>query len=132
MRLVQWSKEMGEIEPLEVTFVQGGGIFGMEGYTVVRLSGNSGIIDSYTLSQNYPNPFNPETTINFKMLKREIVSVCIYNIRGELIETLIDSRMLTPGCYSAVWNAVNRSAGVYLFRVQTEYEMKTGKMILLK
>ena len=86
----------------------------------------------FILNGNYPNPFNPETTINFKMLKREIVSVCIYNIRGELIETLIDSRMLTPGCYSAVWNAVNRSAGVYLFRVQTEYEMKTGKMILLK
>jgi len=101
MRLVQWSKEMGEIEPLEVTFVQGGGIFGMEGYTVVRLSGNSGIIDSYTLSQNYPNPFNPETTINYSILNDGQVTIAIYSITGQLVRTIVNNYQ-SKGTYSIV------------------------------
>ena len=47
------------------------------------------IPDNFYLSQNYPNPFNPETRINFTLPQKQMVSLRVYNILGELITELI-------------------------------------------
>jgi hypothetical protein len=88
------------------------------------------------LHQNYPNPFNPETTIQFDIAKESAVKLQIYNIRGQLVKTLVNTR-LNAGKHSIVWNATNEnnkkvSSGVYLYRVSSDNDNVVNKMILMK
>tara|TARA_B100001250_G_scaffold408148_1_gene430049 strand:- start:25 stop:2391 length:2367 start_codon:yes stop_codon:yes gene_type:complete len=90
----------------------------------------------YELEQNYPNPFNPETTIRYTVPKQEMVNISIYNMRGHLINNLLNS-MQTPGLNSVRWNATDNqgntvSAGVYIYKLQSKSFSQTKKMILIK
>jgi len=42
------------------------------------------------LLSNYPNPFNPSTTIAFGLKEEAEVSLVIYNIKGQLVNTLVE------------------------------------------
>ncbi|MBN1155284.1 PKD domain-containing protein [candidate division KSB1 bacterium] len=95
----------------------------------------------YGLSQNYPNPFNPETSINYQLPEDADIRLDIYNVRGELVTTLVNSRM-SAGYHQAIWNATDRfgnavSGGMYFYSIQIASEnagkqLFTRKMILLK
>jgi hypothetical protein len=89
-----------------------------------------------TLHQNYPNPFNPATTISFDLPRDADVRLCVYNVKGELISTLIDGRV-TKGHGEIVWNAVDDrgrrvTSGVYFYRLTAGDLVRTRKMVLLK
>ena len=43
-----------------------------------------------TLKGNYPNPFNPETTISFSTQKDNVVTLDIYNVKGQRVKTLLN------------------------------------------
>ena len=91
----------------------------------------------YQLENAYPNPFNPSTKIKFSIPKEEKVRLEIYDMRGRLVNSLIDSDMMTAGTYEATWNGKNNlgekvSSGVYLARLTTGSFMKTTKMNLVK
>ncbi len=47
-------------------------------------------IDNYKLFQNYPNPFNPSTKIGYRLKERGYVKLYVYDIKGELVETLVN------------------------------------------
>ena len=87
----------------------------------------------FSIKQNYPNPFNPTTTIRFSVGGENMGSVHldIYNITGQLVETLIDEKM-TPGEYSILWNGSTAPSGIYFTRLTSGGKTKTMKMILLK
>ena len=87
----------------------------------------------YNISSIYPNPFNPTTTIRFSVGGENMGSVHldIYNITGQLVETLIDEKM-TPGEYSILWNGSTAPSGIYFTRLTSGGKTKTMKMILLK
>ena len=63
---------------------------------------------TYTLSPNYPNPFNPKTTIRYGLPRPSHVRLTIFNIRGQIITTLIDKKQM-PGTYEIHWNGKNRT-----------------------
>jgi len=46
---------------------------------------------TFTLSPAYPNPFNPTTTIRFALPKLVKVKLEVYNINGQLVNTLTDA-----------------------------------------
>jgi hypothetical protein len=111
-------------------------------YNYVRLvrdaESTTGLIDddnsspsSYSLNQNYPNPFNPSTTISFTLPADSQVSLKIFNLIGQEIETLV-SNDLSVGNYSYNWDAKNQSAGVYFYNLKTDDYSELKKMILLK
>lgn len=87
--------------------------------------------ETFTLSQNYPNPFNPSTVIEFALPEREFVNLKIYDMLGNEIETLVNEQ-LNPGKFRVDWNATNRAAGVYFYRLQAGEFVETKKLILLK
>jgi hypothetical protein len=87
--------------------------------------------ESVTLSQNYPNPFNPSTNIEFGIPKTASVSLIIYNLLGQKMTTLVDSR-LSAGNYSMNWNASNRPSGIYFYQLVSGDVVVTKKMFLLK
>ena len=47
---------------------------------------------SYKLDQNFPNPFNPETRIYFEIPETQTVTLVIYNMRGQIVRTLINQK----------------------------------------
>jgi len=91
---------------------------------------------SNMLRQNYPNPFNPETTISFDLPKAGNVNLGVYNTKGQLVKTLVDGN-LNNGRQSFVWNGTDAqgqpvSSGLYFYRLSTNGQVETKKMMLMK
>ena len=92
--------------------------------------------EKFSLHQNYPNPFNPATTIGFEVPIPSQVSLKIYNLMGQEIRTLTNE-WLPTGSHRLIWNGKDQrgipvSAGVYIYRLQSQDFQKTRKMVLLK
>jgi hypothetical protein len=85
----------------------------------------------FTLDQNYPNPFNPSTKIRYELPVKSIVQLKVYDILGREVETLVEEEK-PAGTYQVNWNAINRSSGLYFYRLQVGDIIETRKMILMK
>ena len=83
------------------------------------------------LYQNYPNPFNPSTNIQFSIPKTLTVSLTIFNAIGQKVATLIDSQ-LSPGTYTMTWDASRVSSGVYFYQLNSNGNVQTKQMLLIK
>jgi hypothetical protein len=88
------------------------------------------------LMQNYPNPFNPTTVIWFDLRRAAHVKLCVYNVKGELIATLVDDSLdagLKEICWSARDDKGNSVAsGIYFYRLVAGDHAQTRKMVLLR
>ena len=92
--------------------------------------------EEYTLEQNYPNPFNPETTITFSLKDAGRVSLCIYNLKGQLINALLNAEK-QAGIYSIKWNGTNcrgdnMPSGTYFYILKVNGFSKARKLIFIK
>ena len=87
----------------------------------------------FALSQNYPNPFNPTTVISYQLPvdTHGRVSLQIYNLRGQLVETLVNEPQ-DAGFYSMEWNGSNVSSGIYFYRLVADGFVSSHKMVLMK
>ncbi|MCF7858240.1 MAG: T9SS type A sorting domain-containing protein [Candidatus Cloacimonetes bacterium] len=88
------------------------------------------------LTGNYPNPFNPETTISFSLKEAGHVTINIYNLRGQLVKTLVNTE-LDNAYYEYVWDGKDNSgkstsSGVYFYKMKAKNYNSTKKMILMK
>ncbi|MCK4654582.1 MAG: T9SS type A sorting domain-containing protein [Candidatus Cloacimonetes bacterium] len=97
---------------------------------------NHTIATANTLIGNYPNPFNPETTIYFTTEQDENAELVIYNIKGQLVKTLVNIK-LEAGNYSTTWNGKDKNerpvaSGIYFYKLKKGNETYTRKMLLLK
>jgi hypothetical protein len=92
---------------------------------------NVGVPNNFYLSQNYPNPFNPETRIDFTLPGKQIITLKVYSILGELVEELMNEEK-PAGNYSVTFDASNLPSGIYIYRLQTENYSTNRKMTLLK
>ena len=87
-----------------------------------------------TLS-NYPNPFNPETNIVFNLPEDGKVQLDIYNIKGQMIKSLISDQMAV-GEHSIVWNGEDASgkkvsSGIYLYKLYVNDKTEAVKKCLM-
>ncbi len=85
---------------------------------------------------NYPNPFNPETTIQFSIPVKGKVKIDLYNIRGQLIKSLLSANM-EEGMHSISWKGLNQNqepvaSQVILCRMQYQGGNYTKKIVLMK
>ena len=92
--------------------------------------------ETYALHQNYPNPFNPETNIGYDLADESMVSLKVYDMKGTLVKTLLNENQ-SSGHKTVKWDGTSDlgqkvSAGLYLYRIQTEGFTSTKKMALLK
>jgi flagellar hook assembly protein FlgD len=83
-----------------------------------------------------PNPFNPATTIRYRLPRQSRVTLKIYNISGQEIVTLVDSKS-APGTYRARWNGMNARnqvvpSGTYFALIRAGNFKKVISMTLLK
>ncbi len=102
---------------------------------------STGIIDNIyplipKLEGNYPNPFNPETTIKYQVSENHMVKILIYNIKGQLVKTLVNE-IKENGYHTAVWDGSDEnnklvSSGIYLYKLHVGKATFIKKMLLLK
>jgi hypothetical protein len=84
-----------------------------------------------SLTQNYPNPFNPSTTIRYTIPSETHVTLAVFDIRGELVTTLVHGEQ-HAGSYSIVFDAARIASGVYFYRLTAGTESRTRKFVILK
>ena len=99
--------------------------------------GNPAYIDGYKEEknkkyfQNYPNPFNSVTNIFYRVAFSGFVTLKVYNITGELVETLINE-VKQIGNYSVKFDASKLSTSIYFYRLQIDGRLlKTNKMLYM-
>ncbi|MHC1738509.1 MAG: T9SS type A sorting domain-containing protein [Ignavibacteriaceae bacterium] len=85
----------------------------------------------FAMFQNYPNPFNPSTNIGFQLPLQTQVSLKIYDVLGNEVETLVNE-VRNAGKYTVTFNADKLSNGVYFYKLETPSFSKISKMILMK
>jgi hypothetical protein len=105
-------------------------------------------VSNYQLYQNYPNPFNPSTKIGYKLKERGYVKLYIYDIKGELVSTLVN-QFQEAGYYEVEFSgkgqevsgkslAEKLASGIYIYQIIIKSENNIPvysdmkKMILLK
>ncbi|MFC1574049.1 T9SS type A sorting domain-containing protein, partial [Candidatus Latescibacterota bacterium] len=86
---------------------------------------------AFAVDQNSPNPFNPTTSISFKLTEAGNVSVEVFNVAGQKIDT-VANEFMSSGSHSVTWNASGFSAGIYFYTVKSGDFSRTMKMTLLK
>jgi len=88
------------------------------------------------LSQNYPNPFNANTVINYALPVSGQVSLDIFNILGQKVNSLFDGYQ-QAGYQSLIWDGRDASggsvaSGIYFYRLTTPEKQITKRMLMLK
>ena len=89
------------------------------------------MVKRQTINPAYPNPFNPSTMISFDVPELQNISVQIFNITGQLIETLINGK-LESGEYEILWDAGNLPSGIYFVQLKSGNKTLNQKLTLLK
>jgi hypothetical protein len=117
-----------------VTGSCGGGSSPIAGIASDRISIGSAVPEVYGLQQNYPNPFNPSTQISFAMPEPGTVKLQIYNIAGQLIQTLVQGAM-PAGRHSLIWNGRDQpgvmvASGIYFY--QLVVQGRTGETVFVE
>ena len=80
---------------------------------------------------NVPNPFNITTTIEYTLHQDSYTIMTIYNISGQVVDTLKDEYQHS-GKYSISWNAANMPSGIYFCTLKANNVTYTEKMLLIK
>ncbi len=88
-------------------------------------------LESFTLEQNYPNPFNPTTDINFTLQKAQVITLTVYNNRGQVVKELL-SEYRSEGQHRITFDGSELTSGVYFYTLRAPSFSQTRKMILLQ
>ena len=125
------------------SFIQGNGANTGGGISYMAIDFLTLDTDDYTivspenrLYANYPNPFNPTTNIRFNITQRERANLSIYNVKGQLVKTLVED-VFTPCDHLVTWNGTDNNnipvgSGVYFYKLTTESHSEAKKMLMLK
>ncbi|MEN8008012.1 MAG: FlgD immunoglobulin-like domain containing protein [Candidatus Krumholzibacteriota bacterium] len=87
--------------------------------------------------QNFPNPFNPSTTITYSLPTAGHLKLSLYNVRGQLVKTLIDGPRPAGADQTVVWDGSDNlgssvASGVYFYEARAHGDVRIGKATLLK
>ena len=84
-----------------------------------------------------PNPSNTGATLWFDVPHEAyLVKLCVYNVRGELVKTLVDGR-IGRGRHQRQWNGTDESgravsAGAYFVKLEAAGESVTSKITVIR
>jgi hypothetical protein len=114
--------------------------FLLDDFRFTRLAGPTGVEEivlgeipqAFRLEQNFPNPFNPATKISFALVQQGKVSLRVYNVTGQLVQTVLDDVDHAPGSYRVDVNMSQYASGPYFYVLQQGAKREAKLMMLLK
>lgn len=80
---------------------------------------------------NYPNPFNPTTVIGYQLPASSVVRLSVYDLLGREVAVLVNG-VMQAGSHQVTFDGQNLASGIYLYRLQLNGQVLTGKMLLTK
>jgi hypothetical protein len=89
----------------------------------------AGVLSEYSLLQNYPNPFNTSTCINYQLPEKSHVTLKVFNLLGQEVETLVNQQQ-QAGNYSIEWDGRNLKSGTYLYRMIASDFVETKTVVI--
>jgi hypothetical protein len=92
---------------------------------------DNGSITDYFLYHNFPNPFNPVTIIKYQIPTPSIVTLKLYDVLGNEIQTLVNEEK-SIGIYEIEFDATELSSSIYFYRLHAGDFVDTKKILLLK
>jgi hypothetical protein len=102
------------------------------GLTTTDVPANTtGLPERFTLSQNYPNPFNPSTNISYALPQSQNVRLSVFNVLGQEVAVLVNG-VQDAGVHNVTFDGKGLTSGVYFYRLQSNENVATLKMMLLK
>ena len=119
------------------------GISEMVGPVTIRISTDEDheieeLLLGTNLLGNYPNPFNPSTTISYSVAKPQVVTINVYNLKGQLVRKVLDKNVDEVNVkHSVVWNGNDSngrsvSSGTYFTVMEAGNKRFTQKIVLMK
>jgi hypothetical protein len=140
LKLTSWPLAAGELR-FNMVDEKGNSVCGIKGETPIPISQGTGEpvemqAAPFELKGNYPNPFNPETVIKFNLPQASPVTLKVYNVLGQAVNTLLDEP-LSAGSHSVSWNGKNAqghdvASGVYFYRISAGGYESIEKMTLMR
>ncbi|MDP8231898.1 MAG: T9SS type A sorting domain-containing protein [Candidatus Zophobacter franzmannii] len=108
-------------------------------YTLSIITNNTDSVNQHVSScpiSIYPNPFNPSTTIEYNIPNSGDVDVKVYNLKGQLVKTLV-SEFMHRGKHTIVWEGENVfnekvTSGVYFLEIHYRNKRFIEKLLLVK
>lgn len=100
-------------------------------FTYSRILSIEPVPQNFELSGNYPNPFNPSTTIRFSIPEKGTVTLRVYSVLGQLVETRIVAN-LEAGVQLVPFSGSGLASGQYFYQLQFKNKVLNGNMTLLK
>ena len=90
----------------------------------------------FSLGQNYPNPFNPQTQFHYDLPKSGNIHLAIYDVLGKEVYTVLNDHQ-RAGKHNVLWTGINNKglqvqSGIYFYRLTTNSEITTKKMVYTK
>jgi len=98
------------------------------------LPGHQGLLQDVGI---HPNPFNPSTVVRFHLNAEACVDLEVFDLQGRRVARLLRGEALGAGSQTIPFggrDAAGRAlaAGSYLYRLQADGEVRTGRMLLVK
>lgn len=113
----QVAKEINTIEPVK--------------YNKTAVTTNTGQINNVSV-QLSPNPAKDHTRLIYKLTKKSIVTINVYNAQGILIATPLNNVVYESGSYIADLEIKNWANGFYLITTTIDGEAYYNKLIVSK
>jgi len=99
------------------------------GTSIVGINENAAIENKINLNA-FPNPFNSSTQISYELKENAAVTIAVYDVLGNKIETLANNETQNNGKHSIEFNAKNRAKGIYLVSVTIDGQTYTKRIVL--
>ena len=80
---------------------------------------------------NFPNPTKNSTTTKYSLKQNSHVKISIYNIKGQLISTLVNEDK-PKGEHAVVYNTEHLKSGMYFYKINDGDISEIKKMIVIK
>jgi hypothetical protein len=79
----------------------------------------------------FPNPSTGLINIDFNLAEKSMVDISIFSIDGKMIQTIL-SEEKTQGNHTINWQNNNLPEGTYFVKIQTNNNIESKKIIILK
>ncbi|CAF3788461.1 unnamed protein product [Rotaria sp. Silwood1] len=120
-----------EANKILLAATHGRGCFKVDLTNFTGIGNNNITAENFSLTQNYPNPFNPTTKIKYSIPGSAFVTLKVYDILGNEVETIV-SHAQNRGVYDVQWDGSKYSSGVYIYRITAGSYNESKTMLLVK
>lgn len=86
---------------------------------------------SFKLTGTYPNPFNSTCEVGFTLAHSAEVNLAVFDLSGRKVVDLMAGEVAS-GQHRVIWNASELAGGIYLLRAESDGEVNSRKLLLVK